>query len=135
MLEQIELTLKEKIKSIFESFDVVSFPTNFKDFSFTSSSGCVLLRYDASAFSNQQSVWQVTQEETYEYTIFLGVRSCYNFEESYPYLEKLKLALQGLQVNGFKVILKKRSFVEEISGDLWWGLIVNLTLPTGETKK
>jgi len=135
MLEIIEDKLTEKLKEGFEGFDIESFPADFKSYSFTSPTGCILLRYDASAFSSQQSINQVSQKETYEYAVFLAVRGCYTFKDSYPYLKRLKNALQGLDINGFKVILKKRSYIQQKTSDLWWGTIINVVFPTGETSK
>ena len=126
MLDQIEKELNGELKSKFEGFDIEPFPAKFEDYSFTSHNGCLLIRYNGSSFSNQNTVLAANQSETYTYSMIMGIRYCNSFKDCYKWIKLLKDTLNGLTICGYRIVLKQVKFLEEIDTDLWWGVSFSL---------
>ena len=125
MLDQIEKTLNGELVTNFEGFDVESFPAKFDEYNFTSHNGCLLIRYDGSSFSNQNTLLAANQSETYNYSIIMGLRY-ENFKACYKWIKQLKNTLLGFTVCGYRIVLKQIKFLDEINSDLWWGVSFSL---------
>ena len=128
MLTEIEEKLIENIKNLYPNFDVDSFPLEFERYDFTNHDGCALIKYQGSTFSQQNTVWEVSQDENYEYKILLGLRYLKTFNEANPVISNLKKILQGLMIINHKVTLKMIKFEGIDNGDLWFSITINLQL-------
>ncbi len=128
MLDNIEKELIKNIEAIYPNFDVTSFPLDFERYDFTSHDGCALVKYQGSTFSEQNTVWEVSQDETYEYKILLGLRYLRSFKDANPVISNLKKILQGLLIVNHKVTLKMIKFEGVDNGDLWFSITINLKL-------
>lgn len=135
MLTEIENALIENIKAVYQNFDVTSFPLDFERYDFTNHDGCALVKYQGSTFSQQNTVWEVSQDETYEYKILLGLRYLRTFQEANPVISNLKKILQGLLIVNHKVTLKMIKFEGVDNGDLWFSITINLKLLTYNRKE
>ncbi len=135
MLTEIENALIENIKAVYQNFDVTSFPLDFERYDFTNHDGCALVKYQGSTFSEQNTVWEVSQDETYEFKILLGLRYLRIFSEANPVISNLKKILQGLLVVNHKVTLKMVKFEGVDNGDLWFSITINLKLLTYNRKE
>lgn len=133
-IDVIEDAILERLHSSKEldGFTIESYPKDILNFDFASSTGCVLVRYEASSFTAPQALGSVSQDETFEFSVFLGLRYLRNFKESYPHILVIKKLLTGLQIKGKRLYPKKRQFVDLIKGDMYWGYSFNITLPTQE---
>lgn len=134
MLDTIE---KEIIKALednndFKKFTTESFPADFEEYVFTSAKGCLLVRYDGSSYSKPQTLYVVTQDETYEFSVLLALRHLKKYNDAYPYLKKIKETLTGLSIGGKKLYPLKKVFITRKKGDHWWGFVFAITLPTQE---
>lgn len=133
-IEQIETEIIKKLKALdcFDGFQIEPFPVDFEKFAFTSGKGCVLVRYDGSDYTKPQTLNVVTQDETLDFSIIIGLRYLKLYRNSYLFLENIKHSLTGLKIGGKKLYPKKREFVNKIRGDLYWGYVFSITLPTQE---
>lgn len=129
MLDIIENSILDKIKETFPEFEIDSFPVAFEDFTYTSPTGCILVRFENSDMSNQNTVCAVMSDETYNLTVFASIRYAQKHSDCYPFLIKLKSLLNGLPILNKRLVLKKQSFETEIAGDLWYTNEVTITLP------
>lgn len=128
MLDNIENALIENIKNIYPNFDVDSFPLDFDQYDFTNHDGCALIKYQNSTFSQQNTVWEVSQDETYEYKILVGLRYLRKFSEANSVISNLKKILQGLLIVNHKATLKTVKIEGVDNGDLWFSITINLKL-------
>lgn len=135
MLVEIEEKLISALKEIFPTFDVESFPTDFKNFAFTSFDGCLLVKYSTSNFSEQTTIWATNQNETLEYKIFLGLHYLQNSSEANPYIDSLRDCLAGLNILKHKVTLKLIKIEGEDKGELWYSITINLKQELQDSKK
>jgi len=116
---QIESSILEALKADFPTFDVVSFPVDFENYSFTSPTGCMLVKFSQTNFNEQYTLWEVNQEGDTLFEIISGYRGLNNYGELHAPLQNLKNSLQGLEVLGRKIILIKEEFLKEINTDLF----------------
>lgn len=133
-IEIIEDAILDKLRSSkrLEGFLIESFPKDIESFEFTSPKGCILVRYEASNFTTPQAMGLVSQDETFEFSVFIGLRYLQRYRDSYESLRLIKELLTGLLIKGKRLYPKKREFVDLIKGDLMWGYSFNITLPTQE---
>lgn len=133
-IDIIEEAIIEKLKSAkdLEGFTVDSYPKDILSYNTLSPKGCVLVRYEASSFTAPQAFGSVSQDETFEFSVFIGLRYLNKYNESYPYIQIIKTLLTGLSIKGKRLYPKKRQFVDLIKGDVYWGYSFNITLPTQE---
>ena len=129
MIEKIEESILDVLRENFEDYDVLEFPPKFEEFYFTQANGCILVRFEGSQFSEQTTVTKVEQEETYKYSIVLGLRSRQSFKECYPTLRRVRTLLKDMSIYGRRIQLEKQAYLENINGDLWWGIGIKVTLP------
>lgn len=135
MFDKIEKLILEKIKQSrkFRGFDIEPFPENFEDYQFSSARGCVLVKYDGSEYSKPQTINFVRQDETLEFSVMLGFRYARTLKEVYPYIKNIKKILTGLDVfPGKKLYPKKRQYIGHIKGDLYYGYVFAVTVPSTE---
>lgn len=130
MNTEIESMLIEVLKEEYPEFDIIPFPIDFAEYDFTNHDGCILLKYENSTYGSQNTVWDVRQDETYQYKILCGLRYLTSFNQANPYISKLKELLQGLFVVNHKCTLKQVKIEGVENGDLWFSITVNLALST-----
>ncbi len=129
MIKIIENEIVNKLKEKFSSWEVDSFPSDFENYTFTSPVGCLLVRFEKSTTTNQQTLTSVSGMETYNFTIFMGVRYLQKHNQSYEHLDLLKRTLNGLEILHKRLVLQNREYIDSINGDLWYGAEVSLELP------
>ena len=129
MIEQIENTILDALKEKFKESEIDSFPSSFENYNFTSYDSCILVRFENSDIAPQNSITKVNTEETYNFTVFIGKRFTRVHSDCYPFLHEIKKVLNGLSIMSKRLILSKRRFEEDISGDLWYSYGVKITLP------
>lgn len=135
MFDKIEKQIIDKIKSSrkFLGFSIEPFPENFKDYNFTSERGCILVKYDGSEYSKPQTINFVRQDETLEFSVMLGFRYARALKDVYPYIKRVHDVLTGLDVfAGKKLYPKKREYIGHIKGDLYYGYVFAVTVPSTE---
>lgn len=128
----IEKALIEHLQSHFKDFDVESFPAKFEDYTFSSSVGCLLVKYDKTDYSAQKSIWEVAQDTTCKWTIVAGYRSLQTLGSIHEPQKKLKDCIRGFEVDGYKFILESEQFEAEINGDLYCSLSIKISGYTEE---
>ena len=129
MLKQIETEILNKIKENFPDFEVDSFPADFSTYVVTSHVGAILLRYEKSNMSNQNSVWAVNVDENYNFSVFVCFRYAQKHSDCYEDIKKLKTILNGFQILSKRAQVNNIQFEDEINGDLWYTYDISLTLP------
>lgn len=133
MIETAISEIKNKLKKVFNNFAIDDYPDDFNKYNFTAPDGCLLVRYDASTFSTPEAIDIISQDETLEFALFIGLRYK-KFKECYPYLKQIKNALTGLKINGSKLFAKKCQFIKKIKSDFWWAYTFNLNSFTEQTE-
>lgn len=136
-IDIIEEAIIERLRSSDElsGFDIDSYPKDILNFNFVSPKGCILVRYEASSYTTPQTTGPVSQDETFEFSVFLGLRYLQKYRDSYHYIKIIKKLLTGLSIKGKRLYPKKRQFVDLIKGDMYWGYSFNITMPTEEDSK
>lgn len=119
---EIEKLLIETLQNAFPEREVLSFPTKFEDFTFTSPIGCLLVKYNYTNFSEQKTLWLVEQNGTVKFSVIAGHRGLSDYGETHPIQKQIRNLLRGLTIFGKKIILGKEEFLSEINGDLYIGL-------------
>lgn len=135
MFDEIEDLILARLKEVemFRGFDILPFPENFEKFSFLSGRGCLLIKYDGSTFTDPQTINFVRQNETLEFSVIAGFRYQRTLKEVYPMLKAIKKTLTGLRYNGKQLYPKKRQYIGHVKGDLYYGYVFAITLPSTET--
>jgi hypothetical protein len=128
--ETVENKIIEVLKLNFSDFDVESFPANFENYNFTSSKGCMLIKFVNTLYSSQTTVWDVNQDSTVNFEIISCYRSMDNYGQIHKPQQKLKDTLQGLEILGRKIILIKEEFLKEKNTDLYCKLTFKIDIPT-----
>lgn len=129
MLKTIETSIKERLRKVFPKFEIDSFPKNFDKYKFFSHNGCLLVRFENSSCSSQNTVTAVNANETYNFTIFAAFRYATKHFDCYDDINALKTILNGLPVLNKKLVLNKTDYETEINSDLWYSLSVSITFP------
>ena len=135
MIEQIENTIITELKKHFWQSEVDSFPVDFEKYNFLSYHSCILVRFEGSDISNQNTIVSVNANETYNFTIFAAKRYAKKYSDCYPFLKCIKAKLNGLSVLSKRLILSQIKFEDEISGDLWYSFSTKVTLPIVDEHK
>lgn len=131
---QVENILLSELKKALPEYDVESFPTKFENYTFTSPNGCVLVKYVKTSFSQQNTIWNVTQDSTIKFSIIAGFRGLNEYSQLHEPLQKIKEVLTGLEIAGRKVFLTDEQFLAEINTDLYCGITLNINLWQEERK-
>ena len=135
MNNAIEKTIIEAINAVYPNFDIISFPIDFENFEFTNHDGCVLIKYENSTFSSQNTVWDVRQDETYEYKILTGLRYLTSFNQANPVIAGMKEILHGLFIVNHKAVFKQIKIEGVDNGDLWFSITIDITLSQHGSKQ
>ena len=135
MLDIIENTIIQRLKEEFGEYEIDSFPVGFEEFTYTSPVGCILVRYEDSDMSRQNTVCAVMSDEEYNFTVFASIRYAQKHSDCYSFLTKLKTVLNGLLILSKRLIVSKVTFEAEINGDLWYTYPVKITLPLTDVYK
>ena len=133
-IEIVENAIMDRLMNAEElkGVDIEPYPADISEFDFLSALGCILVRYDNSSYTKPQTMPCVTQDETLEFSVFIGLRYLKAYRDSYPWLKIIKRLLTGLCVKGKRLYPTKRQFVDLVKGDLYWGYSFNITLPAQE---
>lgn len=129
MIERIEQSICEILKTKFPKFDIRVYHSDFKKYNFTNSTGCMLICYKGVQYSEQKTIGDIYQEGLYTYTIKAGFKSCNEMSDCYSDLEELKLIIDGIKINSRYTYLSECKFEEEYCNDLWWNITVKIKLP------
>lgn len=134
MFDKIEQMILEKLKETpkFKGFDVLPFPENFDKFGFKSERGCLLVKYDGSEFTKPETINFVRQDETLEFSVMAGFRYVRTLQETYPAVEEIRKVLTGMNIFGRKLYPKKRQYIGHVKGDLYYGYVFAVTVPSTE---
>lgn len=135
MIDIVENRISQTLAENFQEFDVMPFPVNFEEFTYTSSAGCFLTRFENMVFQVQNTLTAVNCNTDYNFTVFFSARYLQNHSEAYKFLKKLIKTLNGLDILNKRLTLKKLVFEDEINGDLWYSLGVCVNLPTVDENK
>ena len=127
----IDKTITEKLteSEIFNGWTIESFPENFKSYNFTSALGCLLIKYNSTAYSKPDTISAITQDATYEFSVVTGLRYIERTEESYPVLDEIYQVLPGLQINGKKMYPTQCNYIGRKDGDIYYESTFKITLP------
>lgn len=129
MIEIIENTIEQALIQAFPTYEIAAFPVDFDNFQFTNPEGCALVRYEKSSIAAQSSTTAVNSQETYNFTVFLALRSLKTHKEAYGAVMKLKKVLNGLEILNKRLALSEISFETDLYSDLWYSASANITLP------
>lgn len=132
MIGIIENAILERLKSseMFEGMDIEQFPANFEDYNFTSSMGCILVKYNQEDFSEPETLSATVQTDTYSFCIYLGLRSLTLLNEAHPVIQEIKDLLTGYEINGKKLYPTNIKHIGKINyDDHFWALTFKLKLP------
>ena len=124
--EVIENAIIEALKEVFPEFDVESFPSDFEHYNFTSPTGCLLVKYLQTDYSDQNTLWNVSQNSAIRFNIISGYRGLKEYKQTHKPQQMLKDALQGLEILGRKIQVVKEQFLTEINTDLYCGLTIKI---------
>lgn len=129
-----ELVENQILKTIGESeilkgWTIQSFPENFKAFHFTSLLGCILVRYNGSDYSKPSTIGAVSQTETLEFSIVVGLRYIQKLNEAYPILKELYNNLTGLWINNEKLYPVQCEYLGHINDDIFYDYRFKIALP------
>ena len=127
--ETIENSILGILKENFSDFDVESFPSNFENYHFTSSKGCILVKFSNTVFSAQTTVWEVEQNAVTTFEIISCYRSLDNYGQIHYPQQRIKDILQGMEILGRKIILEKEEFIKEKNTDLYLKLVCKIEHP------
>ena len=125
LIDEIIRILKLK----FLDFDVENFPTNIQNYHFTSSKGCLLVKFKHTEFLEQNTIWDVNQESRVTFEIIAIYRGMDNYSQIHEPQQKLKEVLQGLEITGRKVVLVKEEFLKEVNTDIYCSLVCEINFP------
>lgn len=128
--EAIEI-IKNKLKEAFPQFTTDDYPEDFNNYIFTSPEGALLVRYDASSYTDPNTTDIITQDETLEIVLFIGLRYK-KYSDCYSILDGILNSINGLNINGQKLYPKKRQYIKKIKRDFWWAITLNLPQFTGQ---
>lgn len=127
-IAEVENVIISSLQTAFPDFECCSFPTKFEEYTFTSPVGCLLVKYDYTQFTTQETVWTVQQSGNLKFSIIAGYRGLQNYKEIHPYQAKIRTALRGLELYGRKFTIGKEEFLSEINGDLYVGLDLGIKI-------
>ena len=133
-IQTVETIILDTIKNEFQNFDVESFPVDFSNYHFTSSLGCILVKFNSAEFNEQNTIWNVNQDYTLSFDIISGYRGLTTYNEVYPLQQNLKNILQGLEILGRKITLKKEEIFKEVNTDIFCKITCKIYLTSEETE-
>ncbi len=125
---QVEEILIAELQKAMPEYDVESFPSNFEGYTFTSPNGCLLVKYVKTSFAEQNTIWEVNQNNTVKFTIIAGFRGLNKYSQIHEPLQRVKDVLSGLEIAGRKIYLTDEQFLAEINTDLYCGISLNINL-------
>ena len=125
---EVENAIITKLSDVFPEFEVCSFPANFEGYTFSAPIGCMLVKYDYTQFSGQETLWNVQQTGTVKFSIISGYRGMSGYGQIHPYQDKIRRTLRGFELFGRKIDLGKEEFLSEIDGDLYVGLEIGIKI-------
>ena len=117
--ETIEQEIINALKKDFTEFDVESYPKDFENFTFTSPTGCLLVKYVQTSFSEQTTIWDVNQDAETVFEIIACYRTFDKYIQIHSPQQRIKNTLQGLEILGRKIVLEKEEFLKEINTDIF----------------
>lgn len=134
-LQNFENHILSILQEKFPDFTIESFPSKFEEYTFTSPIGCILLKYNRTKFSKQETIWAVTQTAMVNFSVITGYRGLQNYNEVHPMQTLLRNTLKGFEYEGKKITLGSEEFLTEVNGDLYIGLEILIDLFETEDEK
>lgn len=125
---QVEEIILKALKEDLPEYDVESFPANFQTYTFTSPFGCILVKYVKTSYNAQDTIWEVSQNNTIKFTLIIGLRGLSKYSEIHEPMQKVKDVITGLEIMGRKITLSDDQFLAEINTDLYCGISLNINL-------
>lgn len=128
-IRQIENSIIDKLKADFPEVLVEGFPDKPSEFILLHSIGALLVHYQGSNYSNSQSLGYIVQDNKKEFSITIVTRNLRANQGAYEYLDKVKAALSGFQVDECTKLMPTKDFFISENGGIWqYG--INFTLNT-----
>ena len=131
-LTTIECNIIKRLKTseLFQGMDIDVFPVNFEEYNFTSSYGCVLIKYNGEDLSEPEELAMVEQTDTYSYIVYLGLRSMNDLSEAYPLIKEIKDLLTGYKINKCKLYPSSIKHVGKVNyNDHYWAITFKFKMP------
>lgn len=119
LIAYCEDNIKTALSKAFPNFDIISFPTNFEKYTFTSATGCLLIKFSGASFEKQNTLWNSNQSSKVRFAIIAGYRGLNNYNEIFEPQQLLKNTLCGLEVLGKKLYLIDEQFLKEKNTDIY----------------
>lgn len=128
-IRQIEYSIIDKLKKDFPEVLVEGFPDKPSEFILLHSIGALLVHYQGSNYTNSESLGYIVQDNKKEFSITIVTRNLRANQGAYEYLDKVKAALTGFQVDECTKLMPTKDFFISENGGIWqYG--INFTLTT-----
>lgn len=127
--EAVETEILSNLKTKFTDFDIENYPVNFDNYHFTSSKGCLLIKFLNTEFLEQNTIWEVNQEANLTFEIISVYRGMDNYSQIHYPQEQIKQTLQGMEIAGRRLILVKEEFLKEVNTDLYCKIVCRIKFP------
>lgn len=128
MIDTAENAIISLLKDNFTDYDVQSYPAKFEEYRFYNPQGCLLTQFQAANFAKSRDIDVLAQNVTLTFALYAGLRYPRTHKEAYPVLSDLLKTLTGHYVDGFgRLNIQSLSYLDEIDGDLWYGLTCTLS--------
>lgn len=128
-IRAIENSIITKLKTDFPEVLVEGFPDKPSEFILLHSIGALLVHYQGSNYTNSESLGYIVQDNKKEFSITIVTRNLRANQGAYEYLDKVKAALTGFQVDECTKLMPTKDFFISENGGIWqYG--INFTLTT-----
>lgn len=127
--EAVETEILSNLKTKFTDFDIANYPVNFDNYHFTSSKGCLLIKFLNTEFLEQNTIWEVNQEANLTFEIISVYRGMDNYSQIHYPQDQIKQTLQGMEIAGRRIILVKEEFLKEVNTDLYCKIVCRIKFP------
>lgn len=128
-IREIENSIITKLKNDFPEVLVEGFPEKPSEFILLHAVGALLVHYQGSNYTNSKSLGYIVQDNKKEFSITIVTRNLRANQGAYEYLDKVKAALSGFQVDECTKLMPTKDFFISENGGIWqYG--INFTLTT-----
>lgn len=128
-IREIENSIITKLKNDFPEVLVEGFPEKPSEFILLHAVGALLVHYQGSNYTNSKSLGYIVQDNKKEFSITIVTRNLRANQGAYEYLDKVKSALSGFQVDECTKLMPTKDFFISENGGIWqYG--INFTLTT-----
>ena len=132
-IRDIENSIIDKLKETFPEVLTLGFPDNPSEFILTHPVGALLVHYHGSNYTNSDALGFISQENRKEFSITVVTRNLRNNSGAYEYIDKVKSALTGFEIEGCTKLMPSKDFFISENGGIWqYGINFTLTTPNVE---